>query len=141
EAAQRKPGKILAAGEEDDEQNSEHEAGNGVADDDHAARPDIEGAAVFHRFADAERNRNEIGEQRRPEAERDRYRQLLRDKLDHRLTLVEAGAEIEAQIILQHDPETLGRRLVETVDLVELFDDLGIEAARAAILIGGGRGA
>src|SRR6185437_1141952 len=79
--------------------------------------------------------------ERRPKAERDRYRQLLRDEPDHRLALIEAGAEIEAQIVLQHYPEALRRRLVEAVELVELLDEIGAETARTAVLIGGGCGA
>ena len=49
-----------------------------------------------HRLADAERDRDQVGQQRHPEAERDRDRQLLLDQLQHADVAEIALAEIEA---------------------------------------------
>ena len=79
------------------------------ADDDHAGGPDIEAGSVGDCFSDAERDRDHVGEKRRPQPERDRDRHLLDHQLDHRLVVEEALAEIEAQIVADHDEEALGR--------------------------------
>ena len=97
QSAQRKDLKERAAGEQDDEQNGEQKARNGVADDDHAGGPDVERRAVLHRLADAERDRDQIAQKRHPDAERDRDRQLLLDELQHADVAEIALAEIEAR--------------------------------------------
>src|SRR5260370_23130174 len=75
--AQGKPMEIAASGEEDDEQDGEKKTGNGVTADDDAARPNIKAAAVAHRFANAERERDGMADERRPQAQRDRNPPLL----------------------------------------------------------------
>ncbi|MGY3294847.1 hypothetical protein ACVWWP_007914 [Bradyrhizobium sp. LM3.6] len=85
------------------------------------------------RLADAERNRDQVGQQCQPDAERDRDRQLLLDQLDHADIAEVALAEIEAGEIPHHQREPLGRRLVEAELHLQLLDEIGIEALRAAI--------
>src|SRR5260221_7027072 len=141
DTAEGKPKEIAACGEEDDGQDGEKKTGNGVTEDDDGARPNIKAAAVAHRFANAERDRDEIADERRPQAQRDRNRQLLPDEAHHRRVAVEARAEIKGEVVADHDPEALGRRLVEAIELVELSDEFRIEAACAARLILAGGGA
>ena len=95
-----------AAGEQDDQQDREQEAGNRKADDDHRRGPGVEPRAVLHRLADAERDRDQIGQQRHPDAERHRDRQLLLDQLQHADVAEIALAEIEAGEIPQHQRES-----------------------------------
>src|ERR1700692_1375225 len=133
QSAQRKNLKERAAGEQDDEQNGEQKARNGVADDDDAGGPDVELRSVAKRFADSERDRDQIAQQRHPDAERDRYRQFFFDQLQHADVAEIALAEIEARIVPHHDEKTLIGRLVEAELLFQTLDELGIEALGAAI--------
>ena len=132
--AQRKPGKERAAGEQDDQQNCEQKTGNRIADDDHARGPHVERRAVGHRLTNPERDRDRVGQQQQPDAERDRHRQLLLDQLQHAHVAEIALAEIEPQIVPQHQREAFMRRLVEAELLFQLCDKSGVEALRAAIL-------
>lgn len=133
EAAQREPVVEGAAGEQHHQQDREQESRNGVGDDDDAARPYVEGRAVLDRLADAERDRDQIGDQRDPQAERDRHRHLLKDQVDHRDVAEIAVAEVEAGIVPQHLAEAFERRLVEAELLFQPGDELGIESLRAPI--------
>jgi hypothetical protein len=133
EAAQREEVPERSPGEQDDEQDGEQEAGDGIADDDHPARPHVEARAVLHRLADAERDGDGVGEQRHPQPERDRHRHLLADQLQHADVAEIALAEIEARVVPQHQAEALQRRLVEAELLFELLDELRVEPLRAAI--------
>ena len=136
QAAQREPLEEAAAGEQHDQQDGEQEARHGVADQHHGAGGDVEAAAVAHRLGDAERDGDQIDQQRGPQAERDRHRHLLQDELQHRLVAEEAAAEVEAQIAADHVEEARQRRLVEAEHLLDVGDDVRIEAARAAIASG-----
>ena len=86
------------------------------------------------RLADAERDRDQIGHQRHPDAERHRDRKLLLDELDHAGVAEIALAEIEGRKIPDHQPEALVGRLVEAELLFQALDEFGVEALRAAIL-------
>src|SRR5690606_32620383 len=84
---------------------------------------------------------NQVGQQRHPDAKRNRNRQLLDDKAKHAFGPEVAVAEIEGQIVPHHDQEALVRRLVESELLLKLLDELRIEAlsttiAGAALLAG-----
>src|SRR3984885_11299878 len=131
--AQRENLEERAAGEQDDEQDREQESGDGVPDDDDAGGPGVERRAVAHRLADAERDRNQVAQQRHPDAERDRDRQLLLDQLDHGDVAKIALAEIKAQIVTEHDEKSLIGRLVEAELLFQAFDEFGGEPLGAAI--------
>ena len=89
--------------------------------------------AVLHRLADAERDRDQIGQQRHPDPERHRDRQLLLDQLQHADVAEIALAEIEAREIPQHQREAFRRRLVEAELLFQALDEIGIEPLRAAV--------
>ncbi len=131
--AQREPIEERAAGKQNDQQNGEQEAGDRIADHDHARGPHVEMRAVVHRLADAERDRDQIGEQRHPDAERHRHRQLFPDQLHHADVAEIALAEIEADVIPQHDEEALIGRLVEAELLLQFLDEFRIEPLRAAV--------
>ena len=75
----------------------------------------------------------EVGQERDPQAERDRHRHLLEDQVDHRDVAEIALAEIEADIVPQHQAEALERRLVEAELLFELGDEFGVEPLCAAV--------
>src|SRR3546814_18064112 len=49
-----------------------------------------------------------VDQQGGPQAERDRHRQFFEDQVDHRPALEIALAEIEAGVILQHQPAEIG---------------------------------
>src|SRR5439155_14596708 len=97
------------------------------------AGPHVEAAAVTHRLSDAERNRDKISDQGRPQSDRDRHRQLVLDQIDDPAIPEKAVAEIKSQIIAQHQQEAVERRLVEAVLFFELLDQRRIETAGAAI--------
>jgi hypothetical protein len=61
----------------------EQEAGHRVGDDDQAGCPDIEAGTVRDRLLDAQRDRDDVGQQQDPHAERDRNRHFLDDQVDH----------------------------------------------------------
>ncbi len=136
QAAQREDVPERAAGEQDDQQDREQEPGDGVADDDHRRGPHVEARALLDRLAHAERDRDRVGEQRHPQAERDRHRHLLADQLEHADVAEVALAEIEARVVPQHQAEALQRRLVEAELLLELLDELRVEPLRAAVFRG-----
>src|SRR5690606_8365437 len=106
---------------------------NGIADDDEAAGPYVESRAVLNRLAYAERDRDQIGDQRDPQAERNRHRHLFEDEVDDRNVAEEALAEVEAGIVPQHPEEAFQRRLVEAELLFQPGDEFGIEPLCAAI--------
>jgi hypothetical protein len=102
--------------------------------DDEGARPHIETAAVPHRLGDAERNGNQIRDERGPEPERNRHRHLLDDEIDDRAVTEEALAEIEHQEVAHHLQEALKRWLVETELVLQFLDELRGNALSAAVL-------
>src|SRR6185437_15173528 len=104
-----------------------------IADDDDGTGPHIEAAAVLHRLANAERDGHEIGQQRRPQADRDRHRQFALDQADDAAILEEAVAEVEGQVVLHHQREALEWRLIKAVLLFQLLDEGGVETAGATI--------
>src|SRR3546814_18093073 len=63
QAAQGEPAEVPAPGEDHDQEHGEEEARYGIADDDGRGGPDVEPGAVLDRLADAERDRDEIGQQ------------------------------------------------------------------------------
>ena len=137
EAAQREKIEERAAGEQDDEQDREQESRDRVTDDDGARGPHVELRAVLDRLADAERDRDQVGQQRQPDAERYRDRQLLLDELQNGGVAEIALAEIEAGVVPQHQEEALVGRLVEAELLFQALDEFRVEALGAAIF--GGR--
>ena len=133
---QRKDLPERAAAEEHDQEHREQEVRDGVAEDDDRRGRGVEARAVPDRLADAERNRDRIGDEGHPHAERDRHRQLLPDELQDRHVAIVAPAEIEGRVVAHQDPEALERGLVEAVLLLELLDEFRIEALRPAIARG-----
>src|SRR6266404_7843685 len=131
--AQRENVEERSAGEQDDEQNREQESRDRVADDDDARSPGVELRAVLDRLADAERDRDQIGQEREPNAERNGNRQLLLDELENGGVAKIALAEIEPRIVPQHQEKALVGRLVEAELLLQALDEFRVEALRAAV--------
>src|SRR5262249_13763032 len=123
-----------AAGEKHDQQDGEEEAGDGVAHDDDGARPHVERRAVADGFGDAEGNRHEVDQERRPEAERDGHGEPIADQLDDGRVTEEAMTEVEPCIALYHLEEADVGGLVEAVELLDLADELRVAPARAPVL-------
>src|SRR3981189_388101 len=73
-------------------------------------------------------------QQREPETERQRNRQLLLDQLQHADIAEIALAEIEPREIPQHQREAFRRRLVEAELLFQALDEIRIQPLRAAVL-------
>ena len=133
QAAQREPLRITAAGEQHDQQDGEQEGRNGAQHHQHGRAPEVEMRAVTHGLSDAERDRDEVGEKRRPQAERQGHRHLVDHEVDDAAVAEEARAEVEDGIVLHHQQEALADRPVEAVHLLDALDQLGRQAARAAI--------
>ena len=133
EPAQREDLEERPAGEQHDHEHGEQKSRDGVSDDDHRAGRHVEAGAVAHRLADAERNRDGVGEQRHPQPERDRHRQFLADEVEHAGVAEIALAEIEAEIVPQQQAEALIGGLVEAELLLQHGDEFGVEPLRAAI--------
>src|SRR5262249_36290562 len=133
QSAQREDIEERAAGEQNDEQNGEQESRDRVADDDHARSARVELRAVLDRLADAERDRDQVGQERQPDAERNRDRQLLLDELKNGGVAKIALAEIEPRVVPQHQEKALVGRLVEAELLLQALDEFGVEALRAAV--------
>ncbi len=117
-----------AAGEQHDQQHREQEGRDGIADDDHGGRPDIEFRTVTHRFCHAQRNRDDVGNKGQPKPQRDRNRQLLLDQFQHRHIAEIALPEIEHGVVPDHQEEAFVRRLVEAELLFQLLDEFRVEA-------------
>ena len=78
-------------------------------------------------------NRHQVGDQRRPQAQGQRDRQLG-DQVDDPCVAVEALAEIQPGVARQHQPEPLQRRLVEAVLALQGGHQLRIDAGLAVAL-------
>src|SRR6202011_2465310 len=95
QAAQREYVEERTAGEQDDQQDREQKAGNRKSDDDHRRGPGIEPRSIDYALSDPERDRDQIGQERHPDAQRHRNRQLLLDQLQHADVAEITLAEIE----------------------------------------------
>ena len=84
-----------------------------LASNDDGAAPDIERGTILDRLADAERDRDQVDNQRRPQAERDRHRHFADDQMKHAFVAKIGCAEIEAAVIAEHFEIALPQRLVE----------------------------
>src|SRR5439155_15998394 len=98
----------------------------------------IERRAGAHRLADAERNRDEIGEEKGPHAEADRHRQLFLDELPYVLVLKEAPAKIKARELANHLDKARRSRLVEAVEFLDFLYLRRVHALTPAIRAGPG---
>ena len=90
---------------------------------------------------DTERDGDEIDQQRRPDAQRDRDRHLVEHQIDHRFVAKITAAEIEPQIVPHHQQEAFVQRLVEAELLFQLLDKFRVEPLRAPVFAGIGGGA
>ncbi|MNN03705.1 hypothetical protein D3C81_1164050 [compost metagenome] len=137
--AQREPIQVASTGEQDDQQNSEQKRRNRIADDDCRTGPDIEMAAVAGGFGDAQRDRHQVHDQRAPQPQGDRHRHLLDDQVDNLGITKETVAKIQVGVVLDHDPQTFRRRLVEAIHLFDFFDQGRVQALSAAVVGAGYR--
>src|SRR6202158_1245309 len=112
EAPQREEVEERAAGEQDDQQDREQKSRYRKSNNDHGRGPGVEPGAVHDSLANAERDRDQIGQERHPDPERHRDRQLLLDQLQHADIAKIALAEIEPREIPYHQREAFRRRLV-----------------------------
>src|SRR5262249_56590009 len=82
-------------------------------------------------------DRDQVGNERHPDAERDRNGELLLDQLQHADIAKVALAEIKQQEVLDHQQEALVRRSVEAELLFQPLDEIGVQSLRAAVFGGG----
>ena len=133
QAAQREHAPETAAAEQDDEDDAEHEARDGVTDQDDRTGGHVEGRAVTHRLGDAERNAHRVDDEKGPQAKRHGHRQLGDDQLGDAHVVVVGVAEIEHQVLAHHGEEAGERRLVETVELLQLLDPFLVQPLVALV--------
>ncbi|MNM76642.1 hypothetical protein D3C81_884720 [compost metagenome] len=131
--AQREPLHEGAAAEQHQQQHAQHEAGNRIADQHDDAGDHVEAAARPDRLGDAERHRYQVGQEKRPQTQADRHRQLGLDQLPHAAVLEIALPQVELGKALEHQEVALQRRLVEAVQGLDLLDLLRVDAAAAAV--------
>ena len=135
QAAQRED-RVVGAAEQCRQQHGPEEARDREAHRHEEGGGDVEGRAVLHRLADAERDRDEVGDQRHPQAERDRHRQLLADQRDDGDLREIRSPEVETTVVPQHLCKTHHRRLVEAELLFELLAEGRVDPLRAAVARG-----
>src|SRR5262249_37535876 len=136
QSAQREDIEERAASEQNDEQNGEQESRDRVADDDHARSPRVELRAVLDRLANAERDRDQVSQERQPGSERNRDRQLLLEELKKGGVAKIAHAAIEPRLVPQHQEKSLVSWLVEAELLFQALDEFGVEALSTAVFGG-----
>ena len=133
QAAHRKPVEVGAAGEEDDEQHGEEEAGDRIGGEHQGGRPHVEALAVAHGLGDAQGNRNAVDEEQRPQPEGNGNGQRVQHQIHHRAVLEVAVAEVEPQVVPHHQRETLVGWPVEAELLLQAGDELRIESLAAGV--------
>jgi hypothetical protein len=84
-------------------------------------------------LATPKRDRDQVGQERGPEAERERDGQLVEDEVEDVAVAEEALAEVERQVAAEHQEEALVRGAVETVLALQALHELGVEALGAAV--------
>ncbi len=90
----------------------------------------------LHRLADAERDRDDVGDHGRPQAERNRHRHLFQHEVDHADRAEIALPEVEVHVVPDHRQEPFERRLVEPEFALEVGDELGRQPACADVVVG-----
>ena len=113
--------------------HTEHKAGNGVADQNEQRGDQIKAGTCPHRLGHAQRHRDQVADEKSPQAEADGHRHFFLYQLPHVLVLEEAAPQVEARKLAQHLQKTLVRRLVEAIQLLDLFQALGVHALCAAV--------
>src|SRR5262249_32135150 len=138
EAPKGEPLDERAAREQHEQHDAHHEARDRVAEQHDERRDGIEARAGAHRLCDAERQRDEIDQEKRPHPEADRHRQLLEYQLPYVLVVKKAPAEIETGVLAEHVEKSLGCGPVEAVKLLDLLDAFRIDTLASPIASGGG---
>ena len=85
-------------------------------------------------FADAERNRDQIDNQRTPQPQGDGDRHAVFDQLQDRRAAKKAVAKIEAQIVAEHFQVAFVERFIKAVAVGDFGNHFRIEPAAAAIM-------
>ena len=88
------------------------------------AGPDVESRTIEHRLANAERNRDAVGNQRDPQAERDRNRHFFQDQIPNGNRAEIAFAEIEASVI----PDQFEKRSCAGLSKPNCFSSLAMNS-------------
>ena len=93
-----------------------------------------------HRLGDPQRQRDRIDEEESPQSKADRDRKLFEYETADVLVVEEAFSQIEARELPEHLEKALVRRLVESVELLDFLDALGIHPLPAPIAAAARRG-
>ena len=131
QAAQRKPLQLPAKHHQ--QRHAQHKAGDRVAHQHQQAGPGVKAGARTHRLGDAQWHRDQIAQQKRPQPQADRHRQLLANQFPHGFGVEKTAAQVEAGELAQHLHKALGRGFVKAVKRADFFDALGVHALAAPV--------
>ena len=126
---------VRAAGKHHQQQDRKQKARNGIGHDDQTAGKSIKAAAIAHRFANAQRDRHQIGNQGRPQPQRYGDRHLFQHQIHHADRAEITFAKIEAHIVPHHLQEPLHRRFVKAEFFFQFGYKFRWQAARADIIL------
>ncbi len=108
-----------------------------IGGDDHAAGPGVKTRAIAQRLANAHGDGNHIGDQGRPEPERDRHRHFFKHQLGHINLAKIALAKVKLQVVDQHLAKTFQRRLIQAKLFFQLLNELRRQALTTSIAVVG----
>ena len=113
--------------------HAQHKARNRIAHQYQQRCHQVKPRAGTHRFGHTQRHGHQITDEEGPQPEAHRHRQLLPDQCGDIAVLKKAFAQVKLRKLLEHLPEALWCRLVETVQCFSLFNAFGVYTLRAPI--------
>ena len=128
---QRKPLQLPAKHHQ--QRHAEHKARYGIADQ-HDERGDkVKARACPNRLGHPQRHRDQVADEKGPQAQADRHRQLFLDQLPDILVLVKTVAQVKAGKTPQHLKKAFVHRFVKAVQRLDFFNALRIHALPPAV--------
>ena len=115
---------VRPARKQHQQQDGKQKARDRIGHNDHARGPCVEFGAVPDRLANAQRDRDQIGDDRGPQPQRDGHGQLFGHQRQHGFRPEIALPEIEAQVVPHHQEKPFHRRFVEAKLALQLLDEL-----------------
>ena len=119
QTALREPRKKAASAKQHQQHQTQHKRRYGITDQHHHPRYRIKTAAVAHRLGNAQRDTNQISQEKRPQAQAHRHRHFLFDQLEHGFMMEKTLAQIKTGKPPHHIRKPRQRRLVETVQRIQ----------------------
>ena len=131
QAAQRKP--LQLAAKHHQQSHAQHKTGNRITDQHHQTGQGVKPGTGTNRFGNAQRNRHQVAQEKRPQTQTDGDRQFFFHQLPNILGVEKTLAQIEAGKLPQHLHKTLQRRFVKAIQRFDFGDALGIHALPAPV--------